>query len=116
MDRAAVIDPQACERRVGWGSTVVLGAVTVVALGFVMTVASPYFTLDPQRFGPYWPQRDWLLWHIGGGMVALLVGPAQLWLGLTRRIVRLHRGLGVGYTAGVAVSSTAALNLACTTD
>jgi hypothetical protein len=49
-------------------------------------------------------------------MVALLVGPAQLWLGLTRRIVRLHRGLGVGYTAGVAVSSTAALNLACTTD
>jgi Predicted membrane protein (DUF2306) len=77
-----------------------------------MTFAFPYLTLDQQRFGPYWPRRSWLLLHITGGMVALLIGPAQLWLGLTRQRMRLHRPLGTGYMTSVAISSMAAFYLA----
>jgi hypothetical protein len=56
----------------------------------------------------------WL--HIAGGTVALLVGPAQLWLGLTRRRVSAHRVLGRVYLGGVGVGSLAAFYLAFTTD
>jgi len=29
----------------------------------------------------------WMLAHIGGGAVALLTGPVQLWLGVSRRAI-----------------------------
>jgi hypothetical protein len=67
MDRAPVIDPRASGHSAGWGSLLVLGAATVLALWFLMTFAFPYLTLDQQRFGPYWPRRGWLLLHITGG-------------------------------------------------
>jgi hypothetical protein len=79
-------------------------------------LAFPYLTLDQQWFGPYWPRRGWLLPHIAGGMVALLVGPVQLWLGLTRQRLGLHRCLGVGYMISVGISSLAALSLVFQTD
>jgi uncharacterized membrane protein len=111
MDQATVIDPPPSVRRASLGSILVLGAATILALWFLITFALPYLTLDPQRFGPYWPRRSWLLLHITSGMVALLVGPAQLWLGLTRQHLRLHRRLGTGYMASVAISAMAALYL-----
>ena len=50
------------------------------------------------------------------GIVALLSGPVQLWLGLTAQRVWLHRRLGLVYMASVAVSSVAAYYLAFNTD
>ena len=111
MDQATAIEPRPSVRRASLGSILVLGAATVVALWFLMTFALPYLTLDPQRFGPYWPRRSWLLLYITSAMVALLVGPAQLWLGLTRQRLRLHRRLGTGYMASVVISAMAALYL-----
>ena len=72
--------------------------------------------LDQQRFGAYWPRRGWLLLHIASGMVALLDGPAQLWLGLTHQRLRLHRRLGASYMTSVGISSIAALYLVFHTD
>lgn len=92
--------------------------VLVAALGlfFIAVAALPYFSLDETRFGPYWPRRWWLLAHITSGMVALMAGPVQLWLGFAGRRVEVHRRLGVIYVSAVAFSSIAAYYLAWNTD
>jgi uncharacterized membrane protein len=68
------------------------------------------------QFKVYWPRRWWLLLHIATGIVALLSGPFQLWLGLTEQRMHLHRRLGIVYMTCVAVSSLAAYYLAFHTD
>jgi uncharacterized membrane protein len=67
-------------------------------------------------FGMYWPRRWWLLLHVGGGIVALLVGPGQLWLGIGRRRMQLHRRLGMVYMGTIALSSIGAFYLATHSD
>ena len=94
----------------------VLFAPTVVALWFINSYAVPYLTVERERFGIYWARHDWLFVHIVAGMVALLLGPLQFWLGLNRKAPILHRVVGVGYTLGVAVSGTTAFYLARHTD
>jgi hypothetical protein len=94
----------------------VLFAPTVVALWFINSYAVPYLTVERERFGIYWARHDWLYVHIIAGMVALLLGPLQFWLGLNRKGALVHRVLGVGYALGVAVSGTAAFYLARHTD
>lgn len=95
---------------------VVLCLVALASLAFIASAALPYYRLDPGKFMMYWPRRWWLLTHITGGIVALMSGPVQLWLGLTERRPALHRKLGVVYMAAIVVSSTAAYYLAFHTD
>src|SRR5262249_32214896 len=97
-------------------TNVLLGLAIVTAAIFLAGFAFPYFTLDQQRFGVYWPKRGWLLLHITGGMVALSLGPFVLWLGLNRRRMTLHRSLGVAYMSSIALSSIAAFYLAAHTE
>ena len=98
------------------GSIIVFGAPTVVGLWFVSSFALNYLTSDPSRFGIYAPRREWLTAHVAAGVAALLLGPAQLWLGLNRRTKSLHRIAGIAYVAAVAVSGAAAFYLAAHTD
>lgn len=90
----------------------------LVGLAFVLGlgIALPYFALNQEHFGSYWLRRGWLLLHIGGGIIALMTGPFQLWMGLTGRRMPLHRVLGKVYMAVVALSSMAAFYLALNTD
>ena len=44
MDQATVIDSRPSVRRASWGTILVLGVVTILALGFLMTFAVPYLT------------------------------------------------------------------------
>ena len=74
---------------------VVLGIVMAVGVGFLLAFAVPHIAPDARRYALYASRRGWLLLHIGSGAVALLVGPVQLWLGLGRRHLGLHRRLGV---------------------
>src|SRR5262245_36662605 len=92
-------------KRTGPGTVILLGLAVTAAAIFLTGFAFPYFALNEQRFGPYWPRRGWLLMHIVGGMVALSLGPFVLWLGLNRRRMKLHRGIGIGYMSGIALSS-----------
>src|SRR5215510_14244635 len=85
------------------GAKVLQGLAIVTAAIFLAGFAFPYFTLDQQRFGVYWPKRSWLLLHITGGMFALSLGPFVLWLGLNRRRMTLHRSLGVAYMSSIAL-------------
>jgi len=94
----------------------VLLAPTLVAFWFLDSFAFRYLAMDRDRFGIFWPRREWLYVHIVAGTVALLLGPVQLWLGLNRRAPIVHRILGVSYVLGVFVSSSTALYLAINTD
>jgi uncharacterized membrane protein len=93
-----------------------LSMVGLMGLVFIAAVALPYFRLDETQFRTYWPRRWWLLLHISTGIVALLTGPVQLWLGITDRRPAVHRRLGTIYLAAVGVSSIAAFYLAFHTD
>ena len=86
------------------------------AVWFLDSYAFQYLTLDRDRFGIYWARREWLYVHIVAGILALLLGPVQLWLGLNRRAMILHRILGGAYILGVFTSGGAAFYLARHTD
>jgi Predicted membrane protein (DUF2306) len=88
----------------------------LVALWFLNSFAFEYLTGERDRFGIYWPRHEWLYVHIVAGMLALLVGPIQFWLGLNRREKLLHRILGGAYVLAVFSSGGAALYLARHTD
>jgi predicted membrane protein DUF2306 len=95
----------------GWGAAVVLGLALFLGLGFVAGFAFPYFA-GGEELARYPGRQGWLFLHLGGGMIALLVGPGQLWLGHKNRRIDLHRTLGLVYMASIAVSVTAAFYLA----
>src|SRR5438093_9606501 len=105
MSDVSVIDTPRVEDRVGRAGTALLVVALLAALAFIAIFALHYLTLNQQVFGAMWPRRYWLLVHIAGGTVALLSGPGQLWLGLNRRRLDLHRQIGLLYICSVAVSS-----------
>src|SRR5512139_707166 len=73
----------------------------LAALWFVGAAALPYYL--SASYGPpeYAPRKAWLMLHISGGLVALLTGPVQLWLGLADRGLAWHRRMGMAYMAAV---------------
>ena len=98
------------------GTAVLLSLTALAAIFFVAAAAVPYFLSS--SYGPpeYAPRRGWLLLHIVGGIIALLTGPVQLWLGLSDRGMEWHRRMGIGYMTGVAIGSLGAFYLATHTD
>jgi uncharacterized membrane protein len=109
----------------GLGAKVLITLAALVAITFVIVAALPYRamlgseetarqTLEGFQFA-YYPLRGWLLTHIAGGLVALLTGPVQLWLGLHDVKMEVHRKLGLVYIAAMAVGSIGAFGLALQT-
>lgn len=97
----------------GRGSAAILGLAAAGALVFIGVAALPYYLrVEESQFRSYWPMRGWLLTHITMGMVALLSGPVQLWLGLKDLYPKVHKNLGFVYMAAVAVGSVAGYYLA----
>ncbi|MGH9237218.1 MAG: DUF2306 domain-containing protein [Vicinamibacterales bacterium] len=95
---------------------VALSLVFLAGVVFVVVAALPYFALNEAQFDRYWTRRWWLLAHISTGMVALLSGPFQLWLGISDQRPGLHRRLGYIYMTAIALSAATAYYLAFTTD
>ena len=110
MDTTFIAVPAA--RRFSGRGVAGLSVVALIGLVFVFHDALPYFKFTDAQFGRYLPYRWWLVLHISGGIVALLSGPVQLWLGLTDRSVRAHRRLGIIYLCSVGASSLAGYYLA----
>src|SRR5215831_14722603 len=115
MAGTAVLESPA-RRRASVGSTVLVGAAIGAALMFFFVAAFPYVHFNPQQFGMYWPKRYGLAAHIAAGTVALFLAPIQIWLGVNRRRLELHRALGFTYMTSVAIGSAAAYYLAFNTD
>ncbi|HEY1305578.1 MAG TPA: DUF2306 domain-containing protein [Vicinamibacterales bacterium] len=100
---------------VAWRAANVIVVACLVALGarYLINDAIPFLTdVSPGTFGRYWPRRVWLLTHIAGSGLALLVGPFQFWSGLRRRSMRAHRWSGRLYVVGVLIGGSAAFYLA----
>ena len=104
------------DRKIPVVGVVLLGFAATLALGFWVMFALPYWTFDETVFGRYWPKRGWLLTHVAGGTVALLVGPVQIWLGFARRKMALHRMLGLVYVAAIVVGGISSFGLSLTTE
>ena len=104
------------ERRASWRLAVFLALAGVAAIVFVALAAVPYYLSS--SYGPpeYVPRRGWLMLHITGGMVAILTGPVQLWLGLADRGMAWHRRMGLAYMAAVGVGALAGYVMAFRTD
>lgn len=85
-----------------------LGAVSLSAVLYLVREVGPFLSLDPTYYDYLWPWRYALWAHLAGGMTALLLGPIQLWLGLTHRRLALHRLLGKAYLWAAGVSLTGA--------
>lgn len=112
----AAVDTRQAVGRPGLGVNALLGFAILASVFFIAVAALPYLTLNETKFGSYWPRRGWLLLHIATGMIALLSGPVQVWLGLADRVQGLHRLLGYVYLSAITVSSVAAYYLALHTD
>jgi hypothetical protein len=98
------------------GNWLVLAGPTAIALWFIYAYAFSYLVGEPSRFGIYLPRRGWLTIHIFAGIAALLLGPAQLWMGLNRRIAIFHRVFGLLYVTAAGAGAVTALYLASHTD
>ena len=110
----------------GIGTKALIGLAGLAAVFFIIVAALPYramlgseesarHVLQDFQFN-YWPRRGWLLVHIAGGLIALLSGPVQLWLGLHDVKMHVHRRLGLLYIAGMTIGSIGAIGLALQTD
>jgi uncharacterized membrane protein len=67
---------------------------------------------NPESFGRYWSNRAWLLSHIIGGLIAVVVGPFQFSTRVRRRFPVVHRWSGRFYVGGILLASTSAFYLA----
>lgn len=113
--RAAAMEPRNHGSLFVWRAAGFLVAAFLVVLGarFLINDAIPFITdISPGKFGRFWPRRAWLLTHIAGSGLALLVGPFQFWLGLRRRSMLVHRWTGRLYVVGVLIGGSAAFYLA----
>jgi hypothetical protein len=108
---ATVARPTIRSTHTGRAPAIMLGLAMLVGLGFVAGFAFPYFA-GGEALGQYRGKETWIFMHLGGGMIALLVGPGQLWLGHKNRKIEVHRKLGLVYMGAIAVSVTAAFYLA----
>jgi hypothetical protein len=75
-----------------------------------------YLSVMRDTYGIYWPRHEWLLAHIVGGTIALMLGPLQMWLGSNRRHSMVHRVLGILYVTSVGLGAVSAFYLARKTD
>ena len=113
--RAVAMEPLNHRSLFVWRAAGFLVAALLVVLGahFLITDAIPFITdISPGKFGRFWPRRAWLLTHIAGSGLALVVGPFQFWSGLRRRSIRIHRWTGRLYVVGVLIGGSAAFHLA----
>ncbi len=60
--------------RLMWAIAVIIGGY------FIAKYVPHYFVVTEESYGPYfWPRAGYLLLHIIGGLVAILIGPFQFW-------------------------------------
>lgn len=89
----------------------VLFALSILAAGFIAREVIAHLDYSPESWGRFWPQRFWLVLHLIGASVALLVGPLQFIRRLRTARPHVHRWMGRLYLAGVTVAATGAFRL-----
>lgn len=92
---------------IGW-------ALIIAASGYFIWInVLHYFNYTRASFTDYfWPNRNWLLMHIAGGLVATVVGPFQFIQKIRRRNVKVHRTMGKIYLISIAIGAPAGFYMA----
>jgi TRAP-type C4-dicarboxylate transport system permease small subunit len=92
-----------------WIACAVLAA---LALRFFGNVVARYTHFDLKHYGEnHWTERWWLVAHLLGGSLALLLGPFQFVNGLRKRYVQVHRWMGMVYLTDVLLGSVAGVEM-----
>lgn len=94
----------------GWA--LLVGA---VAYFFVRDVPH-YAIFDAESYGKYWTSRGYLIPHVAGAGIAILVGLLQFSSRVRARWPRVHRRLGWAYVVGCVIGAPAAIGLAVHSD
>lgn len=101
--------------RSAWWLALIVAALGATLAWFVAGALHYLIDWSVTSFSPYyWGRRFGLLIHLVPGMAASGVGLAQVWLGLTGRLGRLHRVLGRIYVGAVAFGCGGGIYLALT--
>ena len=89
----------------------------VIGVGawFVATNVPHYFVFTEESYGEYyWPRAGYLLAHIIGGLIAIVIGPFQFWSRIRSKHPAIHRFSGRIYLLSILVGSIGGLGLAFT--
>jgi len=79
---------------------------------FLDNVIAYFFGYRGRSFGTsFFNNQLWVVMHMVGGSMALLLGPMQFWQAIRKKFVAFHRLSGKIYMAGVALIGISALRL-----
>ena len=78
---------------------------------FDNVIAYFYGYRSPIFGNTFFRNQFWVVIHMSGGALALLLGPVQFWTFIRRRWINLHRILGKLYIGGVTLAGLSALRL-----
>ena len=79
---------------------------------FLDNVIAFFFGYRSRNFGSsLFNNQLWVVMHLVGGSLALLLGPMQFWPAIRKRFVKFHRLSGKIYMAGVALIGISAFRL-----
>jgi hypothetical protein len=90
---------------------VVLLTLFVISLKFVIGKLH-YYSFQDETFGRYLGVKWWLLGHISGGILALILGPFQFVAILREKFSRLSKVTEYIYLTGIIISSICSMYLA----
>ena len=86
----------------------------VFAGKFIIRDALPYFGFEEEVLGRFWNIKWWLIGHVSGGILALLIGPFQFWNAFRTKYLKTHRWLGRIYLIAILIGSISSTSLAWT--
>ena len=90
---------------------VILLMLLLISLKFVIGKLH-YFSFKDETFGRYVGVKWWLIGHISGGILALLLGPFQFVTIFRAKFTGLYKWIEQLYLAGIAISSVCSMYLA----
>ncbi len=97
-------------RRIGW--------IVMTLSALLLALVSARYMLPsmpgafPQQAALYLDIRPWVVFHVAGGIVAILAGPWQFWISFRTRHLKWHRRIGKTYIAGALIGAAGGLYLA----
>lgn len=86
----------------------------LIALNFISGELK-YYQLEEATFGRYWEVKWWLIGHLSGGILALVLGPVQFWTKFRNKYLKAHRLMGKIYLIAILVASLSSIYMAWNT-
>ena len=87
--------------------------VWLLAFYFIYTNALRYFNINHEVYNPgFKPYAPYIMLHVAGGTIALVIGPLQFFNSIRRKYTSFHRTVGKTYLLCVLISGVSAVYLA----